>query len=95
MALIVTGGIAPNPEGAVFQGAATLEREAQLADHRRLVEAVQGEGGRLCLQILHAGRYAYSPALVAPSAIQAPINPFTPRALSADEVEQQVADYVR
>ncbi len=95
VALIVTGGIAPNPEGAVFQGAATLEREAQLADHRRLVEAVQGEGGRLCLQILHAGRYAYSPALVAPSAIQAPINPFTPRALSADEVEQQVADYVR
>ena len=95
VALIVTGGIAPNPEGAVFQGAATLEREAQLPDHRRLVEAVQGEGGRLCLQILHAGRYAYSPALVAPSAIQAPINPFTPRALSADEVEQQIADYVR
>ena len=95
VALIVTGGIAPNPEGAVFQGAATLEREAQLPDHRRLVEAVHAEGGRLCLQILHAGRYAYSPALVAPSAIQAPINPFTPRALSADEVEQQIADYVR
>lgn len=95
VALIVTGGIAPNPEGAVFQGAATLEREAQLPDHRRLVEAVHAEGGRLCLQILHAGRYAYSPELVAPSAIQAPINPFTPRELSADEVEQQIADYVR
>ncbi|MFB9147415.1 FAD-dependent oxidoreductase [Halomonas alkalicola] len=95
VALIVTGGIAPNPEGAVFQGAATLEREAQLPDHRRLVEAVHAEGGRLCLQILHAGRYAYSPELVAPSAIQAPINPFTPRELSADEVERQIADYVR
>ncbi|MBE0490042.1 MAG: NADPH-dependent 2,4-dienoyl-CoA reductase [Halomonas sp.] len=95
VALIVTGGIAPNPEGAVFQGAATLDREAQLPEHRRLVEAVHAEGGCLCLQILHAGRYAYSPALVAPSAIQAPINPFMPRELSADEVEQQLADYVR
>ena len=95
VALIVTGGIAPNPEGAVFEGAASLEREAQLPDHRRVVEAVHAEGGRICMQILHAGRYAYSPALVAPSAIQAPINPFTPRALSGDEVEQQIADYVR
>jgi len=93
--LIVTGGIAPNPEGAVFQGAATLERGDQLPDHRRLVEAVHGEGGRICLQILHAGRYAYTPDLVAPSAIQAPINPFPPRALGSDEVEQQIADYVR
>lgn len=95
VALIVTGGIAPNPEGAVFEGAATLEREAQLPDHRRVVEAVHAEGGRICMQILHAGRYAYSPSLVAPSAIQAPINPFTARALSDDEVEQQIADYVR
>ncbi|WP_290788258.1 FAD-dependent oxidoreductase [Halomonas sp.] len=95
VALIVTGGIAPNPEGAVFEGAASLEREAQLPDHRRVVEAVHAQGGRICMQILHAGRYAYSPALVAPSAIQAPINPFTPRALSGDEVEQQIADYVR
>ncbi|MEQ5801005.1 NADPH-dependent 2,4-dienoyl-CoA reductase [Halomonas sp. H10-9-1] len=93
--LIVTGGIAPNPEGAVFQGAATLEREAQLGDHRRLVEAVHGEGGRICMQILHAGRYAYTPELVAPSAIQAPINPFSPRALAAAEVERQIEDYVR
>ena len=95
VALIVTGGIAPNPEGAVFEGAASLEREAQLPDHRRVVEAVHAEGGRICMQILHAGRYAYSPSLVAPSAIQAPINPFTARALSDDEVEQQIADYVR
>ncbi len=95
VALIVTGGIAPNPEGAVFQGAATLEREEQLPEHRRVARAVHAEGGRICLQILHAGRYAYSPELVAPSAIQAPINAFMPRALTGDEVEQQIADYVR
>lgn len=93
--LIVTGGIAPNSEGAVFQGAATLEHEAQLEDHRRVIEAVHGEGGRICMQILHAGRYAYTPELVAPSAIQAPINPFAPRALGSDEVERQIDDYVR
>ncbi len=93
--LIVTGGIAPNPEGAVFQGAATLEREEQLDDHRRVIASVHGEGGRICMQILHAGRYAYTPEPVAPSAIQAPINPFAPRALTSEEVERQIDDYVR
>ncbi|RCV87617.1 NADPH-dependent 2,4-dienoyl-CoA reductase [Billgrantia montanilacus] len=93
--LIVTGGIAPNPEGAVFQGAATLERSEQVANHRGVVEAVHAEGGHICMQILHAGRYAYSPELVAPSPIQAPINPFAPRELAAKEVEGQIADYVR
>ncbi|PRY63550.1 2,4-dienoyl-CoA reductase (NADPH2) [Vreelandella songnenensis] len=95
VSLIVTGGIAPNPEGAVFQGAHALTDETHLADHRQVVEAVHAEGGHLCMQILHAGRYAYSPELVAPSAIQAPINPFTPRELQSDEVEQQIDDYVR
>ncbi|MYL22428.1 FAD-dependent oxidoreductase [Halomonas alkaliantarctica] len=93
--MIVTGGIAPNAEGAVFQGANALTDEVQLAEHRQVVDAVHREGGYLCMQILHAGRYAYSPELVAPSAIQAPINPFTPRALSTEEVEQQINDYVR
>ncbi|MGO1888204.1 MAG: FAD-dependent oxidoreductase [Halomonas sp.] len=95
VSLIVTGGIAPNAEGAVFQGAHALVDEAQLPEHRQVVDAVHAEGGHLCMQILHAGRYAYSPDLVAPSAIQAPINPFMPRALASDEVEQQIADYVR
>ncbi|MDQ7728459.1 NADPH-dependent 2,4-dienoyl-CoA reductase [Halomonas sp. SpR8] len=95
VSLIVTGGIAPNPEGAVFQGANALVDEAQLPEHRGVVDAVHAEGGHLCMQILHAGRYAYSPDLVAPSTIQAPINPFMPRALTSDEVEQQIADYVR
>lgn len=95
VSLIVTGGIAPNAEGAVFQGANALTSDAQLSDHRQVVDAVHAEGGHLCMQILHAGRYAYSPDLVAPSAIQAPINPFMPRALGGDEVEQQIVDYVR
>ena len=95
VSLIVTGGIAPNPEGAVFQGANALTDASQVAAHRQVVEAVHAEGGHLCMQILHAGRYAYSPELVAPSALQAPINPFTPRALSSDDVEQQITDYVR
>ncbi|WP_404375360.1 FAD-dependent oxidoreductase [Vreelandella aquamarina] len=95
VSLIVTGGIAPNAEGAVFQGANALTEQSQVAEHRHVVDAVHAEGGHLCMQILHAGRYAYSPELVAPSALQAPINPFTPRALSSEEVEQQIADYVR
>ena len=95
VSLIVTGGIAPNAEGAVFQGANALTEESQVAEHRHVVDAVHAAGGHLCMQILHAGRYAYSPELVAPSALQAPINPFTPRALSREEVEQQIADYVR
>lgn len=95
VSLIVTGGIAPNAEGAVFQGANALTDTAQVAQHRQVVDAVHAEGGHLCMQILHAGRYAYSPELVAPSALQAPINPFVPRALSSAEVEQQIIDYVR
>ncbi|QEA39051.1 NADPH-dependent 2,4-dienoyl-CoA reductase [Pistricoccus aurantiacus] len=93
--LIVTGGIAPNPEGAVFQGAAKLTTSEEADRHRPVAEAVHKEGGRICLQILHAGRYAYSPDLVAPSAIQAPINRFMPRELTSSEVEQQIEDYVR
>jgi 2,4-dienoyl-CoA reductase (NADPH2) len=93
--LIVTGGIAPNPEGAVFQGAAKLTDAAEAERHRPVVEAAHAHGAHICLQILHAGRYAYSPDLVAPSAIAAPINRFTPRALSGDEVAQQIEDFVR
>ncbi|SHE57075.1 2,4-dienoyl-CoA reductase [Modicisalibacter ilicicola DSM 19980] len=93
--LIVTGGIAPNPEGAVFQGAAKLTTPEEAARHREVTAAVHTEDSRVCLQILHAGRYAYSPELVAPSAIKSPINPFTPRALSSAEVEAQIEDYVR
>ncbi|WP_019028833.1 FAD-dependent oxidoreductase [Colwellia piezophila] len=93
--LIVTGGIGPNPEGAVAKGAALMTTEADAKKHQIITDAVHNAGGKICMQILHAGRYAYNPSLVAPSAIQAPINPFPPRALTSDEVEQQINDFVR
>ena len=93
--LIVTGGIGPNEEGGVFMGSAKMTTAEEAQQHREITEAVHVEGGKICMQILHAGRYAYNQNLVAPSAIQAPINPFTPRALTGDEVEGQIDDYVR
>ena len=93
--LIVTGGIAPNEEGAVAKGAAKLTTAEEAEHHRPVTEAVHAAGGRICLQILHAGRYAYNPLLVAPSALQAPINPFTPRELQDAEVEAQIAAFIR
>ncbi|MDR6675987.1 NADPH-dependent 2,4-dienoyl-CoA reductase [Pseudomonas oryzihabitans] len=93
--LIVTGGIAPNEEGAVYQGAAKLTTAEEAEQHRAITAAVHAEGGHICLQILHAGRYAYNPRLVAPSALQAPINPFTPRELDEAEVEAQIETFVR
>lgn len=92
--LMVTGGIAPNEEGGVYGGAAKLTT-AEEADHHRVVtQAVHEAGGKICLQILHAGRYAYSKNQVAPSAIQAPINPFKPRELDEAGIEKQIADFV-
>ena len=77
--LIVTGGIAPNDEGAPLPGGKTLTSEADVADHRLITDAVHAEGGRIAMQILHTGRYAYHPQMVAPSPIQAPISRFVPR----------------
>ncbi|SJN08011.1 2,4-dienoyl-CoA reductase [NADPH] [Leucobacter sp. 7(1)] len=94
-ALIVTGGIAPNEEGRLTQGSALLRSLDEVAEHRLLTSAVHEEGGRIALQILHAGRYAAHPELVAPSAIQAPINRFTPRELSEGDIERTIDDYVR
>lgn len=93
--LIVTGGIAPNPEGAVFKDAAMMVNAEDVAHHRIITQAVHREGGKICMQILHAGRYAAQPQLVAPSAIQSPITRFKPRELSADEIQQQIEDYAR
>ncbi|MFC5805237.1 FAD-dependent oxidoreductase [Streptomyces formicae] len=93
--LIVTGGIAPNEAGRPYDGGAKLTTEAEAAQHRAVTDAVHAEGGRIALQILHFGRYAYHPQLVAPSALQAPISPFQPHALTGTEVEQTVDDYVR
>jgi len=93
--LIVTGGIGPNEEGGVGMGAAKMTTPKEAQQHREVTDAVHAEGGKICMQILHAGRYAYNPNLVAPSPIQAPINPFTPRELTGEEIEGQIDDYVR
>ncbi|MEU8885611.1 MULTISPECIES: NADPH-dependent 2,4-dienoyl-CoA reductase [Streptomyces] len=93
--LIVTGGIAPNEAGRPWDGGAKLTTAEEVAEHRLITDAVHGEGGRIAMQILHFGRYAYHPALVAPSALQAPISPFVPNELTEAEVEQTVEDYAR
>ncbi|OIJ98421.1 NADPH-dependent 2,4-dienoyl-CoA reductase [Streptomyces colonosanans] len=93
--LIVTGGIAPNDAGRPYEGGAKLTTEAEAGQHSVITEAVHRAGGRIAMQILHFGRYAYHQDLVAPSALQAPISPFVPRALSDDEVEQTIDDYAR
>ncbi|MFG2648120.1 FAD-dependent oxidoreductase [Streptomyces sp. NPDC048436] len=93
--LIVTGGIAPNELGRPWGGGAKLTTEAEAKEHAGITAAVHAEGGKIAMQILHFGRYAYHEGLVAPSAIKAPISPFVPRALTDDEVEQTVEDFVR
>ncbi len=95
VALIVTGGIAPTEDGVVSPGASVLNDISQLPHHRQIVSAVHQAGGKIALQILHAGRYSYQPDLVAPSAIQAPINPFTPRELSEADILGLIAAFAR
>ncbi|WP_108263250.1 NADPH-dependent 2,4-dienoyl-CoA reductase [Mangrovicoccus ximenensis] len=90
--LMVTGGLAPNPEGAVLPGAAGLMSADDVIHHRKVTERVHGAGGRIAAQILHAGRYAYSKDAVAPSALRAPISPHRPLALDEAGIEKQVAD---
>ncbi|WP_329494218.1 NADPH-dependent 2,4-dienoyl-CoA reductase [Kitasatospora herbaricolor] len=93
--LIVTGGIAPNEQGRPWSGGAKLTTEAEAEEHRLITDAVHREGGRIAMQILHFGRYAYHEDLVAPSALQAPISPFPPHALTDEEVERTIEDFVR
>lgn len=95
VALIVTGGVAPAPSGVTMQGGAVLNDVAQLPHHRIVTDAVRKEGGKIALQILHTGRYSYQPHLVAPSAIQAPINRFTPHALTHNEILTLIDDFAR
>ncbi|NJP48594.1 NADPH-dependent 2,4-dienoyl-CoA reductase [Streptomyces sp. SBST2-5] len=93
--LIVTGGIAPNDEGRPYEGGARLTTEEEAGQHRVVTAAVHREGGRIALQILHFGRYAYHQDLVAPSPLQAPISPFVPRELTDAEIERTIDDYAR
>ena len=92
--LMVTGGIGPNEEGGVYSGAAKLTTAQEAEKHRVVTQAVHEAGGKICMQILHAGRYAYSPKSVAPSAIRAPITPFKPRELDEEGIEKQIQDFV-
>ncbi|MCC5858514.1 MAG: NADPH-dependent 2,4-dienoyl-CoA reductase [Ectothiorhodospiraceae bacterium] len=93
--LIVTGGIAPNRSGWLAPFSSKLTGSGEVPRHRLLTSAVHDEGSRICMQILHAGRYAYHPFGVAPSAVKAPINPFRPRKLSRRGVERQIQAFVR
>lgn len=92
--LIVTGGFSPNYAGRGFFAAAQLSSEWEAKKHRIITEAVHQEGGKILLQILHTGRYAYHPFLVAPSAIQAPINPFKPHALRERGIRKTIEAYI-
>ncbi|MCC5991320.1 MAG: FAD-dependent oxidoreductase [Rhodobacteraceae bacterium] len=92
--LMVTGGMAPNREGAIFPGAAGLFTAQDIANHRLVTDRVHAEGGKIAMQILHAGRYGYGPDCVAPSAIKSPISPFKPRELDEAGIEKQISDMV-
>lgn len=91
--LIVTGGIAPNDAGLTFAHASKLDSIAEAEKHKVITQAVHDAGGKIAMQILHTGRYSYQPEIVAPSAIQAPINPIKPKALSSAEVQQTIDDF--
>ncbi len=91
--LIVTGGISPNEEGVVGEGGAILSNEEEAKHHKVITDAVHEADGKICLQILHTGRYAYSTKSVAPSPIKAPINMFTPRELTSEDITRTIDDY--
>ena len=94
VALMVTGGIAPNVEGGVFPGAAGLFDANDVANHKIVTDRVHGSGGKIAMQILHAGRYAYGSNCVAPSPIKSPISPFAPAELDHVGIEKQIDDIV-
>jgi 2,4-dienoyl-CoA reductase (NADPH2) len=93
VALMVTGGISPNDAGRPYPGGARMASEEEAAQHKVVTDAVHEAGGKIAMQILHFGRYAYHPGLVGPSPIKAPISPMPPRELSTEEVWQTVEDY--
>ncbi|MET7767228.1 NADPH-dependent 2,4-dienoyl-CoA reductase [Nocardia sp. NPDC005366] len=93
--LIITGGYAPNRTGWLLPFGAKLTNKTEAYRHRAITKAVHDAGGKIAIQILHAGRYSYMPGSVSASSIKAPINPFRPRALSATGVERTIDDYAR
>lgn len=93
--LMVTGGFAPNVEGWLSPFGSKLSQKYEVKRHLQVTQAVHDEGGKICLQILHAGRYGYSPLCVSASNVKSPISPFKPRALSSKAVYRTIKDYAR
>ena len=93
--LIVTGGFAPNRRGELLPLGSRLSNTLQVPMHKKVTSAVHDAGGKICMQILHAGRYGYTPYSVAPSAIKSPITPFKPKALSTKGVYKTIGQYGR
>jgi 2,4-dienoyl-CoA reductase (NADPH2) len=93
--LIVTGGFGPSSEAATHPHTNIISSNEEALKHKTITDAVHAEDSKICMQILHTGRYAFNPNLVAPSAVQAPINPFTPKALDNDGIEKQINDIVQ
>ncbi|AUQ73259.1 NADPH-dependent 2,4-dienoyl-CoA reductase [Phaeobacter piscinae] len=94
VALMVTGGIGPNLEGSVLPGAAMMTSDQDVENHSIVTNRVHEAGGKIAMQILHAGRYSYGPKCVAPSPVKSPISPFPPNELDEDGIEKQIADIV-
>ncbi|WP_170562086.1 NADPH-dependent 2,4-dienoyl-CoA reductase [Ruegeria atlantica] len=94
VALMVTGGIGPNFEGSVLPGASMMTNDKEVANHSIVTQRVHEAGGKIAMQILHAGRYAYGPKCVAPSPVKSPISPFPPNELDEEGIEKQIADIV-
>jgi len=92
--LIVTGGIAPNVQGWTAPFAARMSRKKHARHHKLITSAVHAEGGKICMQILHSGRYGYHPLAVAPSAIKSPITPFKPFKLKSSGIKRTIRDFV-
>ncbi|MGE4328331.1 MAG: FAD-dependent oxidoreductase [Pseudodonghicola sp.] len=95
VALMVTGGIGPNLEGSVAPGAAMMVSDKDVANHAIVTDRVHQAGGKIAMQILHAGRYAFGPKCVAPSPVKSPISPFPPNELDEEGIEKQIADFVQ
>ncbi|CAD0184288.1 2,4-dienoyl-CoA reductase [NADPH] [Ruegeria sp. THAF57] len=94
VALMVTGGIGPNLEGSVLPGASMMTNDDEVAKHSIVTQRVHEAGGKIAMQILHAGRYAYGPKCVAPSPVKSPISPFPPSELDEEGIEKQISDIV-
>ncbi|SMO92616.1 NADPH-dependent 2,4-dienoyl-CoA reductase [Ruegeria faecimaris] len=94
VALMVTGGIGPNLEGSVLPGASMMTNDKEVANHSIVTQRVHEAGGKIAMQILHAGRYAYGPKCVAPSPVKSPISPFPPTELDEEGIEKQISDIV-